>query len=137
VALIDRVRYKYWLHRGDTDPWVFLLIRKGPRGVWRELTQAPVTPPSHLGYSRVARGALARSRCGDRPSMEDAFASRFVELGHVGGADHFHRGGVHGHTHRPGSHLDTRSSASSKEVVQVDDAITDGLASDGVADESL
>jgi hypothetical protein len=58
VPLIDRIRHKYWLYRGDVHPWFFLLIRKGPRCVWRRLTQAPVTRPGHLGYSRVARGYL-------------------------------------------------------------------------------
>jgi hypothetical protein len=56
VGLIERTRYKYWLYRGDIDPWVFLLIRKGPRGVCRRLCRAPVTQPGHLGWSTVARG---------------------------------------------------------------------------------
>jgi hypothetical protein len=56
VPLVDRVRYKYWIYRWDIDPWVLLLIRKGPRGVWRRLSHAPVMRPGILGWSTVARG---------------------------------------------------------------------------------
>jgi hypothetical protein len=53
---MEQVRHKYWIYRGDIDPWFWLLVRKGPRGVWRRLRKAPVTWSGILGYSRIARG---------------------------------------------------------------------------------
>jgi hypothetical protein len=55
---MNQVRHKYRFYRGDIDPWVHLLVRKGPRAVWREVTKAPDTRPGRLGYSRVAQGHL-------------------------------------------------------------------------------
>lgn len=53
---MEQVRHKYWIYRGDIDPWFWLLVRKGPRGVWRRMRKAPVTWSGILGYSRIARG---------------------------------------------------------------------------------
>ncbi len=56
MIAIDFIRRKYWLYRGDMEPRLLLLMQKGPGGVWRRLTRAPVTRPGVLGWSRVARG---------------------------------------------------------------------------------
>ena len=53
---MEQVRHKYWIYRGDIDPWFWLLVRKGPWGVWRLLRKAPVTWSGISGYSRIARG---------------------------------------------------------------------------------
>jgi hypothetical protein len=49
-------RYHYWTVRAYVEGWVLLLIRRGPRAVWRRICSAPHTHPANFGFSNVALG---------------------------------------------------------------------------------
>ncbi len=54
--VLERTRYHYWTVRAFVEGWVLLLVRRGPRAVWKRLTHAPVIRPANFGFSRIARG---------------------------------------------------------------------------------
>lgn len=54
--VLERTRFHYWTVRAFVEGWVLLLVRQGPRAVWKRLTHAPVVRPANFGFSRIALG---------------------------------------------------------------------------------
>ncbi len=81
VVPIDFIRRKYWLYRGDIELWLYLLMRKGPRGVWKRLGPPSGRTRCHDGGARgtgPGRGSTAttlRITCGSPSGLRGASCS--------------------------------------------------------------